>query len=104
MCVQADGEDGGDADAAAGGDGTTSDPILVNFKKRKPSKKLEAERRRKREAGELALKKKLLKARDHRIPTVISEPAEVRLRKLATKGGTCHTHAGVPATCEGKED
>jgi hypothetical protein len=60
---------------------------LKNFKKR-TNRKLLAEKRRKREARELALKKKLLKARDHRIPTVLSEPGEVRLRKLATKGGT----------------
>lgn len=62
-----------------------ADPILKNFKKR-TNRKLLAEKRRKREARELALKKKLLKARDHRIPTVLSEPGEVRLRKLATKG------------------
>jgi hypothetical protein len=64
-----------------------ADPILMNFKRR-TNRKLLAERRRRREARDLALKKKLLKARDHRIPTVLSEPAEVRLRKLATKGGT----------------
>ena len=64
-----------------------ADPILKNFKKR-TNRKLLAEKRRRREARELALKKKLLKARDHRIPTVLSEPGEVRLRKLATKGGT----------------